>query len=94
MARTVADHLVDTLAKAGVRQIYGLVGDSLNPVTDALRRNGTIKWNDVRHEESGAYAAGMGGLVRDCSSFAKLSNQGELKVSTDYADNAESTISS
>src|SRR5262249_10698666 len=58
MTRTVAEHLVDTLARAGVRQIYGVVGDSLNPVTDALRRNGTIKWIDVRHEESGAYAAG------------------------------------
>ena len=58
MARTVAEHLVDTLAQAGVRQIYGVVGDSLNPVTDALRRKNTIKWVDVRHEESGAYAAG------------------------------------
>jgi pyruvate dehydrogenase (quinone) len=58
MARTVAEHLVDTLAQAGVRQIYGVVGDSLNPVTDALRRKDTIKWIDVRHEESGAYAAG------------------------------------
>src|SRR6516165_8902775 len=58
MIRTVAEHLVDTLARAGVRQIYGVVGDSLNPVTDAMRRNGTIKWVDVRHEESGAYAAG------------------------------------
>ena len=58
MARTVADHLVDTLARADVRQIYGVVGDSLNPVTDALRRNGSIKWIDVRNEESGAFAAG------------------------------------
>jgi pyruvate dehydrogenase (quinone) len=58
MARCVAEHLVDTLAQAGVRQIYGVVGDSLNPVTDALRRKNTIKWVDVRHEESGAYAAG------------------------------------
>ena len=58
MARTVAEHLVDTLAQAGVRQLYGVVGDSLNPVTDALRRNGTIKWIDVRHEESAAFAAG------------------------------------
>src|ERR1700752_3876374 len=57
MARTVAEHLVDTLAEAGVRQIYGVVGDSLNPVTDALRRS-TLKWVDVRHEESGAFAAG------------------------------------
>ena len=57
MARTVAEHLVDTLARAGVRQIYGVVGDSLNPVTDALRRS-DLKWVDVRHEESGAFAAG------------------------------------
>jgi pyruvate dehydrogenase (quinone) len=58
MERTIAEHLVNTLVRAGVRQIYGVVGDSLNPVTDALRRNGTIKWIDVRHEESGAFAAG------------------------------------
>jgi pyruvate dehydrogenase (quinone) len=58
MARTVAEHLVDTLARAGVRQVYGVVGDSLNPVTDALRRNGTLKWVDVRHEETAAFAAG------------------------------------
>jgi pyruvate dehydrogenase (quinone) len=57
MARTVAEHLVDTLARAGVRQIYGVVGDSLNPVTDALRRS-TLKWVDVRHEETAAFAAG------------------------------------
>jgi pyruvate dehydrogenase (quinone) len=58
MPRAVAEHLVDALTRAGVRQIYGVVGDSLNPVTDALRRNGRIQWIDVRHEESGAYAAG------------------------------------
>ena len=58
MARTVAEHLVDTLAQADVQRIYGIVGDSLNPVTDALRRNGSIQWVDVRHEETGAFAAG------------------------------------
>jgi pyruvate dehydrogenase (quinone) len=58
MTRTVAEHLVDTLAQAGVRQVYGVVGDSLNPVTDALRRNGAIRWVDVRHEETAAFAAG------------------------------------
>jgi pyruvate dehydrogenase (quinone) len=57
MSRTVAEHLVDTLGRAGVRQIYGVVGDSLNPVTDALRRS-TLQWVDVRHEETGAFAAG------------------------------------
>src|SRR6266404_8307972 len=57
MAHTVGEHLIGTLAEAGVRQIYGVVGDSLNPVTDALRQS-TLKWVDVRHEESGAFAAG------------------------------------
>src|SRR5258706_705166 len=58
MAPTVAEHLVDTLAQAGIQQIYGVVGDSLNPVTDALRRHGSIRWVDVRHEETAAFAAG------------------------------------
>src|SRR5207302_5350864 len=58
MARTVAEHLVDTLSFAGVRQIYGIVGDSLNPVTDAIRRSGAIRWLDVRHEETAAFAPG------------------------------------
>jgi pyruvate dehydrogenase (quinone) len=58
MARTLADELVETLAQAGVQRIYGLVGDSLNPVTDALHRDGRIEWVHVRHEETAAFAAG------------------------------------
>jgi pyruvate dehydrogenase (quinone) len=58
MSRTVAEHLVDVLARSGVRRIFGVVGDSLNPVTDALRRSGTLQWVDVRHEETAAFAAG------------------------------------
>jgi pyruvate dehydrogenase (quinone) len=58
MSRTVAEHLVDTLAQAGVQRIYGVVGDSLNPVTDAIRRSGKLQWVDVRHEETAAFAAG------------------------------------
>jgi len=58
MQRTVADMLVATLAGAGVKRIYGIVGDSLNPVTDAVRRDGRIQWVHVRHEEAGAFAAG------------------------------------
>jgi len=58
MSRKVAEDLVDTLAKAGVQRIYGIVGDSLNPVTDAIRRNGKVRWVHVRHEEAGAFAAG------------------------------------
>jgi pyruvate dehydrogenase (quinone) len=58
MSQTVAEHLVDVLAQSGVRRIYGVVGDSLNPVTDALRRSGKLEWVDVRHEETAAFAAG------------------------------------
>jgi pyruvate dehydrogenase (quinone) len=56
--QTIADELVDLLAKAGVQRIYGIVGDSLNPITDAVRRSGKIQWVHVRHEEVGAFAAG------------------------------------
>src|SRR5579859_2586687 len=58
MSGTIADLMVDTLAAAGVRRIYGLVGDSLNGFTDALRRHGGIDWIHVRHEEVAAFAAG------------------------------------
>jgi len=54
----VADELVETLVRAGVERIYGLVGDSLNPVTDAIRRSGRLQWVHVRHEETAAFAAG------------------------------------
>src|SRR6266571_1832802 len=56
--KNVAELLVETLARAGVERIYGVPGDSLNPVTDALRRHGSIRWVDVRHEETAAFAAG------------------------------------
>jgi pyruvate dehydrogenase (quinone) len=58
MAQTVADQFAETLAAAGVRRIYGIVGDSLNGLTDALRRQGKIEWVHVRHEEVAAFAAG------------------------------------
>ena len=58
MAKTVADQFVETLAGAGVKRIYGIVGDSLNGLTDAVRRHGKIEWLHVRHEEVAAFAAG------------------------------------
>jgi pyruvate dehydrogenase (quinone) len=54
---TVADQLIDTLRQAGVERIYGLVGDSLNPVVDAVRRTDGIEWIHVRNEEAAAFAA-------------------------------------
>ncbi len=57
MTRTVADVMVATLKASGVRRGYGLPGDSLNGFTDALRRDGGITWEHVRHEEAAAFAA-------------------------------------
>jgi pyruvate dehydrogenase (quinone) len=58
MAHRVADELVKRMVEAGVERVYGIVGDSLNPVIDAIRRNGKLQWIHVRHEESAAFAAG------------------------------------
>ena len=55
---TVAEQFVTTLAAAGVKRIYGIVGDSLNGLTDSIRRDGKIEWIHVRHEEVAAFAAG------------------------------------
>ncbi|MCX5150292.1 pyruvate dehydrogenase [Streptomyces sp. NBC_00320] len=56
--KNVAEQFVDILVRAGVRRMYGVVGDSLNPVVDAIRRTGGIEWIQVRHEETAAFAAG------------------------------------
>ncbi|AIA06789.1 pyruvate dehydrogenase [Streptomyces noursei ZPM] len=56
--QTVAEQFIDILVRAGVRRLYGVVGDSLNPVVDAIRRNSAIDWIQVRHEEAAAFAAG------------------------------------
>ena len=58
MANIVADQFVETLVAAGVKRIYGIVGDTLNGLTDAVRRHGKIEWVHVRHEEVAAFAAG------------------------------------
>jgi len=53
MTKKVADLLVDVLAEAGVQRIYGVVGDSLNGITDSIRIKKNIEWVHVRHEEAG-----------------------------------------
>jgi pyruvate dehydrogenase (quinone) len=58
MAKTAAEFMAETLARAGVKRIYGVVGDSLNGFTDALRRQESIEWLHMRHEEGAAFAAG------------------------------------
>jgi pyruvate dehydrogenase (quinone) len=56
--KKVADLLVEVLAEAGVRQVYGVSGDSLNGITDSIRARKQIQWIHVRHEETAAFAAG------------------------------------
>jgi pyruvate dehydrogenase (quinone) len=58
MSKTVARVLVDVLAHYGVTRVYGLPGDSLNGITNAIREQGRVEWVHVRHEETAAFAAG------------------------------------
>jgi len=58
MTRSVSDVFIETLVAAGVRRVYGVVGDSLNGLTDVIRKNKDIDWLHVRHEEVAAFAAG------------------------------------
>ena len=57
MSRTAADYMAETLAQAGIKRIFGVVGDSLNGFTDSLRRLESIEWIHMRHEEGAAFAA-------------------------------------
>ena len=56
--KNIAELLVEILAQAGVRNIYGVSGDSLNGITDSIRTQEQIRWIHVRHEETAAFAAG------------------------------------
>lgn len=57
MAQTVADQIIETLVRAGVKRIYGVPGDSIDPLVDAIRRNDGLQYVQVRHEEGGALEA-------------------------------------
>jgi pyruvate dehydrogenase (quinone) len=61
----ISDLFEQTLAQAGVRRIYGLVGDSLNGITESVRKQGRIDWIHVRHEETAAFAAGAEAHLTD-----------------------------
>ncbi|WP_186085407.1 ubiquinone-dependent pyruvate dehydrogenase [Burkholderia gladioli] len=62
-SKTIADYLASTLAQAGVERIWGVTGDSLNGLSDSLRRLGKINWSHTRHEETAAFAAGAEAAV-------------------------------
>jgi pyruvate dehydrogenase (quinone) len=82
MARqSIADQLIGILVRAGVRRVYGLVGDSLNPITDAIRRAPGIELVQVRHEESAAFAAGAEAQITGCLAVcAGTSGPGNLHL--------------
>ena len=63
MPKAFADQFADTLAAARLRRIYGIVGDSLSGISDAIRRHGKIEWLHVRHAEVDAFAAGESGRL-------------------------------
>jgi pyruvate dehydrogenase (quinone) len=75
---TVAQHLVEALANAGIRRIYGVVGDSLNSIVDAIHHSKKIEWIHVRHEEVAALAASaeaqLTGNLAVCAGSCGLGN--------------------
>jgi pyruvate dehydrogenase (quinone) len=78
---TIAENLVATLAAAGVKRIYGIVGDSLNGIIDEIQRQKTIQWVHVRHEEVAAFAAGADGqLTGDLAVCAGSCGPGNLHL--------------
>ncbi len=63
MAKAVADLVTDVLRTTRVKRIYGVVGDSLNGITESLRRSGDFDWVRVRHKEVTAFADGANAIV-------------------------------
>jgi pyruvate dehydrogenase (quinone) len=91
---TVADQFAETLASAGVKRIYGIGGDSLNGLTDSIRRHGKIEWLSVRHEEVAAFAAGAEvHLTGDPAVCAGSRGPADLHVSNGLIDCHRSRVS-
>ena len=81
MTSTVAEVMVSILKSSGVRQVYGIPGDSLNGFTDAMRRDGGVAWQHVRHEEAAAFAAaGEAALTGELAVCAGSCGPGNLHL--------------
>ena len=64
MAKSAAEQIVELMIDAGIQRVYGVVGDSINPIVDAIRRtDGKLRWVHCRNEEVGAFAAGSDALL-------------------------------
>ncbi|HUA03169.1 MAG TPA: ubiquinone-dependent pyruvate dehydrogenase [Solirubrobacteraceae bacterium] len=93
MAETVADVIVATLKASGVRRVYGLPGDSVNGFTDAVRRDGGIAWEHVRHEEAAAFAAaGEAAMTGQLAVCAASCGPGNLHLINGLFDAAGSRV--
>jgi pyruvate dehydrogenase (quinone) len=90
---TVADIVVETLKASGVRRVYGLPGDSLNSLTDALRRTADIAWQHVRHEEAAAFAAaGEAAVTGELAVCAASCGPGNLHLINGLFDAQRSAV--
>jgi pyruvate dehydrogenase (quinone) len=90
---TVADQFAETLATAGVKRIYGIVGDRLNGLTDSVHRQGKIEWLHVRHEEVVAFATGAEAhLTGDLAVCAGSRGPGNLHLINGLFDRHRSRV--
>src|SRR6195952_900996 len=90
---TVAEMIVSALAEQGVRTVWGVVGDALNPVTDAIRREDRIEWIGVRHEEVAAFAAGAHGPpTRTLGAFTGTGGPGAVHLLNGLYDAKKSHV--
>ena len=93
MTTTYADYIVATLRASGVRRVYGLPGDSLNGFTDALRRDGEIAWQHVRHEETAGFAAaGEAAITGELAVAAASCGPGNLHLINGLWDASRSRV--
>src|SRR6202011_1481958 len=85
--KTVADQFAEILAAAGVKRVYGIVGDSLNGLIEPLRGQGKIEWVYVRHGEGAAFAGGAEvRLTGDLAVCAGSCGPGNLHLINDLFD--------
>lgn len=89
----MADQLVETIEKAGIKRIYAVTGDSLNEVNDAVRRRGTVEWVHVRHEEAGAYAAAAEAELNGIACCAGSSGPGHVHLVNGLYDANRNNVS-
>jgi pyruvate dehydrogenase (quinone) len=93
VASTIAEVMVATLRASGVRRVYGIPGDSLNGFTDALRRDGSITWEHVRHEEAAAFAAaGEAAVTGELAVCAASCGPGNLHLINGLFDASRSGV--